>query len=93
MREREYRVVQCSACSWRDYYGTRRSYPPRCPACGASVEEHYFIRAWFPLRARRLLSRDLGERVAFGDPKSAFKSERDRRLQVRGKNLPQYMLK
>lgn len=90
--EREYRVVQCSSCTWRDYYRTRRSYPPRCPECGDENEEHYFVKVRFSLRARRLLGRDLGERVAFGDPKAAFKSERDRRLQTRGKNLPQRML-
>lgn len=90
--EREYRVVACSECTWRDYYRTRRSYPPRCPSCGAGCEPHYFTMAAFALRVRNLLGHDLGERVAFGDPKAAFKSERDRRLQVRGKNLPQVML-
>lgn len=90
--EREYRVVACQECSWRDFYRTYRSYPPRCPECGAPCEEHYFSMASFPLRARQLLGRDLGERVAFGDPKVAFKEERDRRLQVRGKNLPQRLL-
>lgn len=90
--EREYRVVGCSECTWRDWYRTRQSFPPRCPECGAACEPSYFVRSAFPLRVRNLLGRDLGERVAFGDPRAAYKKERDRRLQVRGKNLPQKML-
>jgi hypothetical protein len=78
--EREYRVIGCSDCIWRDYYRSNQSYPPRCPSCGAANESHYFIRVHFHPRVRALLGRDLGERVAFGEPASVYKRERDRRM-------------
>ena len=90
--EREYRVVGCGTCIWRDFYRSNQSYPPRCPACGSPNEAHYFVRVRFLPSARALLGRDLGERVAFGEPGSVYKQERDARLRRRGKNLPQRML-
>ena len=44
---REFRVVSCHDCRWRDWYTLRQSYPPRCPQCGADCEHDFVFQDKF----------------------------------------------
>lgn len=58
---REWRIVQCVSCWFRDFYRLTQSYPPRCPQCGESCVSDFALqeRIISPDELR-LYGRDIG---------------------------------
>jgi len=62
-KEREYRVVSCTVCRFRDWYDIvcQPSYPPRCPHCGASCTHDFVYQdKYIAFENRKTFGKDQG---------------------------------